>query len=272
MESVRSGRDTLRAEMSATFNETAEKANRSSERRNIMKTKITTITILAVAFILCVTSLGYMVSIATSGTANSSPSSADLVPLEVEMPNAVPEGTQLHIVVPYLEKKVIRPRLMVPAGTTNVALGKSVVSTDDLPIIGELEYITDGDKAASEGCYVVLGLGLQHVTIDLGAPHEIFAISLWHYHRNECVYFDCVVQIADDADFITNMRTLFNNDHDNSAGLGVGTDLHYIETNEGKLIDAKAQTARYVRLYSNGNNNNDMNHYTEVEVYGRPIQ
>jgi hypothetical protein len=65
---------------------------------------------------------------------------------------------------------------------------------------------------------------------------------------------------------------VFNNDLDNSAGLGVGKDLHYIETNEGKLIDAKGVKARYVRLYSNGNSGNDLNHYIEVEVYGKPVK
>ena len=28
-------------------------------------------------------------------------------------------------------------------------------------------------------------------------------------------------------------------------------------------------TGRYVRLYSNGNSTNDLNHYTEVEIWGR---
>ena len=44
---------------------------------------------------------------------------------------------------------------------------------------------------------------------------------------------------------------------------------HYVETSEGKLIDAKDVTARYVRLYSQGSYSNDQNHYLEVEVYGR---
>ena len=237
-----------------------------------MKTKITTIAVIAVIFITCVTGLGYMVSIALSGPASPQPPSTNLVPLEVKLPNSVPQGTQQNIVVSHLERQAIRPRVMGPVGVTNVALRKPVTSTDDLPMIGEIEYITDGDKQASDGCYVALGLGLQHITIDLGAPHDIFAISLWHYFKEPRAYFDCIVQIADDADFVTNVRTLFNNDQDNSTGLGVGTDLHYLETNEGKLIDAKGQTARYVRLYSNGNNNNDMNHYTEVEVYGRPAK
>jgi hypothetical protein len=69
-----------------------------------------------------------------------------------------------------------------------------------------------------------------------------------------------------------NVRTLFNNDADNSAGLGGGTDMNYIETNKGELINAKGVKARYVRLYSNGNNSNDLNHYIEVEVYGKPVE
>jgi hypothetical protein len=67
-----------------------------------------------------------------------------------------------------------------------------------------------------------------------------------------------------------NVRTLFNNDHDNSAGLGIGPDLHYVETAEGKLVDGKGHRARYLRLYSNGSNVSENNHYVEVEVFGKP--
>jgi hypothetical protein len=108
------------------------------------------------------------------------------------------------------------------------------------------------------------------VQVDLGAVCDIYAIALWHYHSQARVYKDVVVQVADDADFITNVRTVFNNDHDGSAGLGVGQDKEYIETNLGRPIDAKGVKARYVRLYSDGNTSNDMNHYIEVEVYGKP--
>ena len=69
-----------------------------------------------------------------------------------------------------------------------------------------------------------------------------------------------------------NVHTLFNNDDDNSVGLGAGNDKHYVETSEGKLVDAKGLRARYVRLYSNGNFSNDLNHYTEVEVFGKPLK
>ena len=74
---------------------------------------------------------------------------------------------------------------------------------------------------------------------------------------------------ADDPDFIENVRTLFNNDQDNSSGLGVGTDREFFETFEGKLINAKGVKARYVRTYSKGSSESALNEYTEVEVYGR---
>ena len=50
----------------------------------------------------------------------------------------------------------------------------------------------------------------------------------------------------------------------------INTALPYIR--EGKLVDAKGSRARYVRLYSKGNNANELNHYVEVEVFGRPAK
>ena len=132
--------------------------------------------------------------------------------------------------------------------------------------------ITDGDKEAEDGSYVELGPFQQHVTVDLGGKNEIYAVVIWHYHKQPRVYFDVIVQVADDKDFTTNVKTLFNNDDDNTAGMGVGKDMNYIETSEGKLIDAKGVKGRYVRAYSNGNNNNDLNHWIELEVWGRPAK
>jgi hypothetical protein len=84
------------------------------------------------------------------------------------------------------------------------------------------------------------------------------------------VYFNVVVQVSDDPDFIQNVKTVFNNDAVNRTGLGVGKDPLYIETYEGRLIDARGVRGRYVRLYSRGNSSTEMNHYIEVEVYGKP--
>jgi len=195
-----------------------------------------------------------------------------LAPLQIELPKPMFTSTPLNIRVGNLRKSrgTRRPPFLVPMWTTNVALDKPVAATDQAPIIGNVEMITDGDKEAADGSYVKLAPFLQHVTIDLEELHEIFAIVVWHYHSQPRVYFDVVVQTADDPDFVTNVTTLFNNDMDNSAGFGVGTDMHYIETNEGELIDAKGVNARYVRLYSNGNSANEFNHYVEIEVHGRP--
>jgi hypothetical protein len=86
------------------------------------------------------------------------------------------------------------------------------------------------------------------------------------------VYHNVIVQVADDADFIENVRTIFNNDHENTSGLGVGTDREYIETYEGKLINAKGVKTRYIRFYSKGSTESALNEYTELEVYGRPAK
>ncbi len=83
------------------------------------------------------------------------------------------------------------------------------------------------------------------------------------------VYRDVIVQVSDDPDFLT-AHTVFNNDYDNSSGLGIGFDMGYVETSEGKLIDCKGVEARYVRLFTNGNHIDDKNHFTEVEVFGGP--
>ena len=197
-----------------------------------------------------------------------------MAPIPIQLPKAMFEGTPQNMRVPNLQKPLGRPRdpFLAPAGVTNVAKGKKVSSSDELPVIGEIEQVTDGDKKGADGSYVELGPGLQHVTIDLGAPHEVFAILFWHFHKTPRVYLDVVAQVADDAAFKTNVRTLFNNDHDNTTSLGAGTDMNYVETAEGRLVDAKGSRARYVRLYSRGNSANELNHYVEVEVFGRPVK
>jgi len=198
---------------------------------------------------------------------------SELVPLEIKFPRAVFTGTP-----PNLQRKNVEdttgktlPTFYVPKGTMNLALGKPVYSSDEEPVIGELELVTDGDKDAMEGSYVELGLSRQHVTIDLGRKAAIYAIVVWHYHKEARIYHDVIVQAADDADFIMDVKTLFNNDKDNSSGLGAGKDREYVDNNHGKLIDAKGIPARYVRLYSNGNTSDDFNAYTEVEVHGKLI-
>jgi hypothetical protein len=199
----------------------------------------------------------------------------DMAPIPLVLPKPMFVGTpERFFGVTNLEKPLGRPRepFYAPKGTINVALHKPVSSSDEQPIIGEISMVTDSDKEAADGSYVELGPGKQSVTIDLGAPYNIYAVVIWHYHKQARVYKDVVVQVADDADFITNVRTIFNNDADNTLGLGAGTNMSYVETAEGKLIDAKGVIARYVRCYSNGNSSNDLNNYIEVEVHGTPAK
>jgi hypothetical protein len=108
------------------------------------------------------------------------------------------------------------------------------------------------------------------VQIDLEAPREIYAIAIWHAHNTPQVYNSVVVQLADDPDFARDVRTVFNNDYENSAGLGAGTDQQYYESFEGKLIAVAGLRARYVRAYSKGSTFSALNRYTEIEVYGLP--
>lgn len=199
----------------------------------------------------------------------------DLEKLNIELPKPMFVGTPKDIkgnLDPAAKKGQLRGAFMVPKGTTNVALKKPVTSSDMAPIIGELELITDGDKDGSDGSFVELGFGVQHVQIDLKADYNIHAVVVWHYHSQARVYRDVVVQVSDDPDFIKGVTTVFNNDHDNTAGLGIGKDYEYIENFEGKLVDTKGVKGRYVRLYSNGNTSSDLNHYIEVEVYGTPAK
>lgn len=197
----------------------------------------------------------------------------DLVPIQIDLPKPMFIGTPTPMNIPKLEKPLgkARPPFLAPEGTKNVALNKPTRSTDEEPVIGEIEMITDGDKEAMDGSYVELGPFLQHITVDLGKPHNLYAIVMWHFHKQPRIYFDVIVQVSNDPDF-TESETLFNNDLDNSAGQGVGEDWHYVETAEGKLVDAKGVKARYVRCYTNGNNSNDLNHWIELAVYGKPVE
>jgi hypothetical protein len=198
---------------------------------------------------------------------------SQLQPLPVELPKPMFEGTPQNLRVPNLEKPRggPRPAFLAPAGAINLAAGKRVSGSGTEPLIGELSMITDGEKSGSDGAYVELAQGTQYITIDLKKKSAIYAVLVWHFHKQPRVYKSVVVQIANDPDFITDVQTIFNNDYENAAGLGIGKDLNYVETAEGKLIDAKSVEGRYVRLYSNGNNVNGSNHYVEVDVFGKPL-
>ena len=196
----------------------------------------------------------------------------DKVPLKTQLPKPLFVGTPVPLNVPNLEPplKGKRPDFMVPAGSVNLAKGKNVTGSDNSPVVGTLDLITDGDKAGDEGSWVELGPGKQWVQIDLSKSANIYAVLLWHFHSQARVYRDVVAQVSDDATFKSGVITIFNNDFKNELGLGAGKDLNYVETYQGKLIDAKGVKGRYIRFYSNGNTTNKLNDYIEIEVWGKP--
>jgi hypothetical protein len=200
--------------------------------------------------------------------------SGDLVPLKLDLPKPMFVGTPKSTPSKNLDPKTGTKRdpLMVPKDVVPISKGKPASASDKEPVIGEMPMITDADKEAQDGSYIEFGPGTQWVQVDLQGEFEIFAILVWHYHSQARIYHDFIVQISDDKDFVKDVKTVYNNDDDNSSKLGVGKDYEYIETNEGRLVDAKATKGRYVRCYSRGNTSNDMNHMTEIEVFGRPAK
>jgi hypothetical protein len=201
--------------------------------------------------------------------------SGDMVPLILKLPDPAFKGTPKDMPLgPNIEPLSDKPRppMMVPAGLKNIAPGSKLTSSDKNATADTLGKLTDGDKEASEQSIIYLRKGSQWVQMDLGSPQEVFAIVIWHAHNAAKVYHDVIVQASDDPDFVNNVQALFNNDYDNTSGLGAGTDREYFETREGKLINAKGVKARYLRFYCKGSTESALNEYTEIEVYGRPAK
>jgi hypothetical protein len=209
----------------------------------------------------------------SAGDGGGSAGSQDQVPLQLKLPPPAFVGTPQNIPVgsdvePMSTKP--RPPMLVPADVRNLAPASQITCSDTNKTADALAKIVDGDKRATDASVVNLRKGTQFVQFDLGARYQLYAIVIWHAHDTAKVYHDVIVQLSDDPSFKGNVRTLFNNDKDDSSERGVGTDREYFETYEGKLIDAKGVPARYVRTYSHGSSESALNEYTEVEIYGRP--
>ena len=216
-------------------------------------------------------------AILTAGIAAGVPGNdVDLAPLPLKLPLPTLKGTPEDLpkgpnIEPPPDKA--RPVFLAPKGARNLALNKKVTASDRNPISGQLSQITDGNKEAFDDQVVEMHKGVQWVQIDLGESCDIYAVLVWHDHRVLQVFRSVVVQAADGPDFIDNVTVLFNNDMENVAGLGIGFDKQYFETQQGKLIPVKnGLRARYLRFYSRGSTSSAYNSYQEIEVYGQPIK
>jgi len=196
-----------------------------------------------------------------------------LAPVKIDLPAPAFRGTPKPQAEPNVEIPLGKPRpdFLAPQGTVNLARGKKVTGSDPAPSSGEYDLVTDDDKEATDFGYVKLRTGTQWIQIDLDQRATIYAVLIWHNHAEARVYRDVIVQVSDEPDFL-NAKTVFNNDYDNSSGLGIAEQMGYVETSEGKLIDCRGVEGRYVRCYSKGNTHDEENHYTEVAVYGRPAK
>lgn len=152
---------------------------------------------------------------------------------------------------------------MTPAAPPSLIKGKQPTSGTALY---SPAYSTDGllDAALVTGA----GSGTQWVQYDLGQTYDVNGVKIWHYTGDDRSYRDVIVQVSNSADFTTAVTTVFNNDTDNSSGLGAGTQKEYSETAAGKHIPFNTVKARYVRFWVNGSSMNTWNHYEEVEIYG----
>ncbi len=102
--------------------------------------------------------------------------------LEIELPKPMFVGTPKNIRSPNLERITGKPRgpFYVPKGTVLLSMEKVVTSSDYEPVIGGLEFVTDGEKTGEDGYYVELGPSVQWVQIDLGQSYSLHAILIWH--------------------------------------------------------------------------------------------
>jgi hypothetical protein len=174
---------------------------------------------------------------------------------------------------PHLRKEVKRKPFMVPRGVRNLALYKRATSSVNESVTGDVDQVNDGIKKSGEFDYVEFAGGHHWIQVDLGAVHRIHAVAIWHFYKNATIYKDVIVQIADDTAFTRNVRTLFNNDHDNSAGMGQGTDTAFYTRWWGELVDARGpesdgSPARYVRVYTADGVEGEAIRFVEVEIYG----
>ncbi len=174
---------------------------------------------------------------------------------------------------PHLREEKKRPPFMVPPGTKNIARFKPCSCSDERPVTGVLEQITDGLKKSSPFHFVELGPGPRWIQIDLEAVQTIYAVVIWHHYKNPVIYNDVIVRIAEELPFDTNATTLFNNDHDNSSGLGTGEDTAFYSRWWGEIVDArgpdmKGTPARYIRVHTANGMEYEPPRFVEIAVYG----
>jgi Na+-transporting NADH:ubiquinone oxidoreductase subunit C len=159
-----------------------------------------------------------------------------------------------------------RPAYLLSQGFKNLALNKPVTTNVEPEAVqhNSLKVVTDGDyNSKSPKSFV----GLQnwgetpYVQIDLGKVCSLYTVGVWHYFPGP-IYTDVIIQTANDKDFKTNLKTIYNNDFDGSTYKDPDRktleDFNwcYPASKFGELAPAKKDLkpggwkGRYVRVYS----------------------
>ncbi|MFD2334317.1 fibronectin type III domain-containing protein [Cohnella sp. GCM10020058] len=163
----------------------------------------------------------------------------------------------------------------------NVAIGKSVSTNAVSPSGQPISALTDGVKTTDK--YVLYGVsdGPKYAQVDLGQAYDVARVNIrndWGAAGTYRTGKDLIVQLSNDPTFASGVTTVFNNDGDNSAGLGAGTDAEYVEPGDGSgkdILLADTVSARYVRYWANGHVRvngtvNLVDTPVEIEVYADP--
>ena len=115
----------------------------------------------------------------------------------------------------------------------------------------------------------------RYVQFDLGDEYDLTKIHMTRYWDGSRKYGPTVIQLSTDENFAADKTTtVYNSDKDNVHKQGAGTDEFYVETAAGKEMwnaeNSEPVTARYIRVYVNGRENNQgtSDHIVEFEAYG----
>ena len=160
----------------------------------------------------------------------------------------------------------------------NLALNKDVTLVPMITYVPDFERVAHATDGILDGNNYVNGVEENtpsYIQIDFGKEITANKVKIWHYATgNNRIYNDVVIQFSNDPEFKSDVVTVFNNDQDNSSGLGVGTDTEYVENfDTGKTIEFSPVQAQYMRCYNNGFKYSAdgeiryLHHWQEVEVY-----
>lgn len=135
---------------------------------------------------------------------------------------------------------------------TNLALHKPYDSDGNISLQNSSSGPNNGDKNTKN--YTGLSNGEKYLSIDLLDIYSINQINLWLYFSDGRTYFDKRVQHSLDG---TVWTTVFDSAIDGSAP----------ETSSGIEVKFNTDSARFIRVITNGSTSNRGNHVVEMEAY-----